>query len=74
MVGTAQPSRFIPVNAGYVKFEVASNYGDPNFTGFAEVQFDSPAASVPDSGSTLTLLGTLLLGFFAAKYGKPTLS
>ncbi len=70
-VGIAQPFSFDTVNAQYVQFAVASNYGDPRSVGFAEVQFDSRQASVPDGGSTLVMLGTLLLGFAVVKYSKP---
>jgi hypothetical protein len=69
-VGTVQQFSFVPISANYVRFSVTSNFGDPVQTAFAEVQFDAAPASVPDSGSTLTLLGSLLLGFAAVKHRK----
>lgn len=69
LVSSAQQFSFTAVDAGFVKFTVLSNHGDPNQTGFAEVQFDQ-AVSVPDGSSTLALFGTLLLGFAAVRHGK----
>jgi len=50
---------FTPITASHIRFQVGSNYGDSEQTGFAEVAFSgSPAASSPvPEPSTFALLG-----------------
>jgi hypothetical protein len=66
-VSNAQQFSFGKVNATHVKFSVASNYGDLSNTGFAEVKFNSAAASVPDGGTTVAMLGLSLVGMGYAR-------
>lgn len=48
---------FTPVQASSVRFQVSSNWGDSNQTGFAEVQFDDSSTAVPfEFSPTLGLL------------------
>ena len=46
----AQQFTFPPVIAEFVQFTVLSDYGDVNYTGFAEIQF----SRVPEPGTVLT--------------------
>ncbi|MEI6328097.1 MAG: discoidin domain-containing protein [Pseudanabaena sp. ELA645] len=53
-----QTFTFSPTTASFVRFAVASNYGNANFTGFSEVQFDSAATPVPfDFDPSLGVVG-----------------
>ena len=48
---------FSPVTTSYVRFVVASNWGNTNYTGFSEVQFDAAApAAVPEPTGIVGLL------------------
>ncbi len=54
-------------NATHVRFNVLSNWGDPTYSGFAEVRFTGGLVngvpnSVPDNGSLLAVFGATLLG------------
>ena len=57
----AQQFSFAPVAARAVRFSVQSNYGDPNESGFAEIQFNR---AVPEPGTAL--FGLALAGFCGA--------
>jgi hypothetical protein len=57
--GNASPEifNFTPVQASFVRFQVSSNWGDSDQTGFAEVQFDDSSTAVPfEFSPTLGLL------------------
>ena len=61
---TAQQFSFAPVQASFFEFNIASNYGDPGETGYAEVLFDSVPEIDPRSSAApiaLGLLGLLLI-------------
>lgn len=57
--GPLSPEQFsfsTPVTASHVRFVVGSNWGDPDFTGFSEVQFDGSPAAVPEPTGIVGLL------------------
>lgn len=56
------------VNANYVRFNILSNWGDVNQSAFAEVQFDSGTAPIPEPETyAMMLAGLGVLGLVARR-------
>ena len=52
-----------PVTARYIKFDIATNWGDPSFVGLSEVRFGDTIAAVPEPTTFAMLgLGGLIVG------------
>ena len=53
---------FAPFNARYIRFDIDTNYGDPNtFYGLSEVQFTGTLVPEPGSLALLTMGGLALM-------------
>jgi len=57
---------FAPVTATHFRFNITSNYGDTNVTGFAEVGFNSVSA-VPEPGTAGLLISGLIMGLLGTR-------